>query len=66
MRIWHTTTTAAEHAGYHPDTVRKACESGELHASQRGTGCHWRIHHDCLDSWAGGEACPRHAQAGAA
>ena len=65
MRIWHSTITGAEHVGCHPDTVRKACEAGELHGTQRKTGGRWRINHECLDAWAGGEVCA-HEKAGAA
>lgn len=56
-RIWFNTAQAAKHIGCHPDTVRKACESGELHGSQRKAKGRWRIHHDCLEAWAGGAEC---------
>ncbi|HEY0889911.1 MAG TPA: helix-turn-helix domain-containing protein [Nocardioides sp.] len=56
-RFWHSTHTAAAHSGFHPQTVRKACESGELHGSQRTKGGRWRIHRDCLDAWLRGEKC---------
>lgn len=56
-RIWHDTSQAAEHAGCHPDTVRKAAEAGELHGSQRKKKGRWRIHVDCLDAWCAGEQC---------
>ena len=56
--IWLDTKSASVIARRHVDTIRKACESGELHASQR-------IHRDCLDSWLGGDDCERHG-AGAA
>lgn len=56
--IWLTTYQAAERASRNDQTVRRACESGELHGNQprpRGT---WRIHVDCLDAWVLGIACP--------
>lgn len=65
VRYWHSTEQAAEHTGYHPQTVRKAAEAGELHGSQRKAGGRWRFHVDCLDAWVAGEPCP-HRQAGAA
>lgn len=64
-RLWFSTTQAADHAGCHRDTVIKACESGELHGSQRKPKGRWRIHVDCLDSWCAGEKCG-HQLAGAA
>lgn len=57
-RTWHTTATAAEHSGYHADTVRKALEAGEMHGTQRVPGGRWRVHVDCLDAWTGGQKCP--------
>lgn len=57
VRLWLNTAQAAEHAGCHVDTVRKAAESGELHASQRKAKGRWRIHIDCLDAWCVGERC---------
>lgn len=64
MRIWHTTRTAAEHVAHHPDTIRRACEAGELHGIQRQAGkSHWRIHVDCLNAWAAGEKCEHQAAA---
>lgn len=56
-RIWHSTRTAADHAGCHPDTVLKACESGELHANQRKKKGRWRINVGCLDAWCAGDPC---------
>jgi len=56
-RLWHNTAQAAEHAGCHTDTVRKAAESGELHGTQRKAKGRWRIHVDCLDAWCAGEQC---------
>ena len=56
-RLWMNTAQAAEHAGRHVDTIRKAVESGELHGSQRKVKGRWRIHVDCLDAWCGGDQC---------
>lgn len=64
-RIWLNTAQAAEHVGHHPDTIRKACEAGELHGGQRKANGRWRIHIDCLNDWAGGDKCA-HQIAGAA
>jgi excisionase family DNA binding protein len=64
-RIWHSTAQAADRAGCHADTVRKAAEAGELHGTQRKTKGRWRIHRDCLDAWCAGEQC-QHQTAGAA
>jgi excisionase family DNA binding protein len=64
-RIWFSTTQAGAHLGCHRDTVLKACESGELHGTQRKAKGRWRIHVDCLDAWGGGVACS-HQMAGAA
>jgi excisionase family DNA binding protein len=57
-RTWHTTATAADYAACHPGTVRRACEEGVLHGSQRTPGGRWRIHVDCLDAWLSGDKCP--------
>ena len=65
VRLWLNTAQAAERAGCHPDTVRKAAENGDLHGSQRTKKGRWRIHVDCLDAWCGGEQC-EHQTAGAA
>lgn len=57
-RIWHTTNTAGVYAERHPQTVRRACEAGELHGVQRKTKGPWRIHVECLDAWILGHPCP--------
>lgn len=64
-RIWFNTSQAAEHAGCHVQTARKALEAGELHGSQRKANGRWRIHVDCLDKWCAGDQC-QHQEAGAA
>lgn len=61
MRLWFTTALAAEYAGLHPVTVRKACESGSMHGVQRVKGGRWRIHVVCLDAWIEGRPCPHEA-----
>lgn len=55
-RIWFSTRQAAEYAGKHQDTVRKALESGDLKGHQRGAGARWSIHRDDLDAWIRGES----------
>lgn len=60
--IWLNTKQAGLHVGKHPATVLKALEAGELHGHQRKPNGRWSIHVDCLDSWNGGETCPRHAE----
>ncbi len=62
-RIWFNTAQAADHAGCHPDTVRKALESGDLHGSQRKARGRWRIHRHCLDDWCEGAKCEHEKRA---
>lgn len=64
-RIWMNTSQAAEHAGCHVDTVRKAAEAGDLHGTQRKANGRWRFHVSCVNSWCGGDKCS-HQMAGAA
>lgn len=55
-RIWHTTTSAAEYADLHVDTIRDALRAGELKGHQRKSPHgRWRIHATDLDAWLGGE-----------
>lgn len=56
-RLWMNTEQAADHAGRHVDTIRKAVESGELHGAQRKVKGRWRINVECLDKWVAGEQC---------
>lgn len=56
-RIWLNTAQAAEHAGYHVQTVRAAAEDGSLHGTQRKAGGRWRFHIGCVDAWVLGESC---------
>lgn len=57
IRIWMTTSQAAEHAGRHAQTIRKAAEAGELHGTQRKAGGRWRFHVGCVDAWVLAEDC---------
>lgn len=57
QRIWMNTAQAADHAGVHIDTIRKAVEGGELHGTQRKVKGRWRIHITCLDAWCSGDHC---------
>ena len=50
-RAWMSTEQAAEYAGMHPETVRRACETGDLTAYQMRRGGRWRIHPDDVDTW---------------
>lgn len=56
---------AAEYAGCHPNTIHKACQSGELHGGQRKKGGRYSIRPECLDAWLDGQDC-EHKIAGAA
>lgn len=58
QQIWLSTAQASERSGRHQHTVRRACESGEVHGNQRKVGASWRIHLDCLDAWVQGVRCP--------
>jgi hypothetical protein len=64
-RIWVNTAQAADHAGCHPDTVRRSLEDGSLHGTQRKANGRWRIHINCLNAWCAGAQCD-HQKAGAA
>ena len=46
-----TTATAAAYTGHHPDTIAKACGTGELVATQRVMGGRWSIGREALDAW---------------
>lgn len=67
------TAQAAQFAGRHVDTVRRALEAGELHGGQRRDhktgapkkGGRWSIRRACLEAWLDGEQC-EHQAAGAA
>jgi excisionase family DNA binding protein len=53
-----TVKQVAAEFGKHPDTVRKACESGELFATQRIKGGRWSIRPDSVDHWLDGTPDP--------
>lgn len=55
-RHWFTTRQAAEFTGFHPDTVRKALEAGDLVGEKRHEKAHWRIQREALDAWQKGVA----------
>jgi excisionase family DNA binding protein len=57
VRLWFSTAQAAEYAGKHVDTIRKACESGELHGGQRTKNGRWAIRRECLDAWLDAKPC---------
>lgn len=48
---WATTRQAATQAGRHPDTVRAAAESGELHGHQRARRGRWTFAEAAVDAW---------------
>lgn len=48
---WFSVSGAATYANRHPMTIRKACESGDLDASQRVPGGRWSIARADLDAW---------------
>jgi len=52
-----TVATAAERAACHPDTLRDALRSGDLHGTQRVKGGTWKIRPACIDAWVEGEPC---------
>lgn len=56
-----TVAQAADVAQRHPQTIRRACETGELHGLQRVRKGRWLIHPDCLDAWLDGQKCEHHA-----
>ncbi|WP_277394940.1 helix-turn-helix domain-containing protein [Cellulosimicrobium sp. SL-1] len=60
-----TVEEAADDARVHPETIRDACRSGELHGSQRTKRGRWTIEAQCLTAWIDGGKC-EHKQAAAA
>lgn len=52
-----TVVEVADAARKHPQTVRRACESGELHANQSMRGGHWTVREDCAEAWADRQLC---------
>jgi hypothetical protein len=61
-RLRFNTAQAAEHAGCHVDTIRKACEAGDLHGGQRAKNGRWSIRRECLDAWLDGRDCEHAVQ----
>jgi excisionase family DNA binding protein len=64
-RLRFDTKQAAEFAGCHPDTVRRALEAGDLHGGQRKAGGRWSVRRECLEAWLDGEKCQHRAVAAA-
>lgn len=54
QRLWFSTAQAAEYAGCHVQTIRKAAAAGVLNGGQTAVGGRWRIHKDDLDAWLRG------------
>jgi len=52
-----TVEEAAADARVHPETIRDACRSGELHGSQRIKRGRWTIEEPCLAAWLAGKKC---------
>ena len=52
-----TVEEAAADARVHPETIRNACRSGELHGSQRVKRGRWTVEEPCLWAWLAGEGC---------
>lgn len=59
-----TVAGAALIADSHPETVRSALRSGELHGSQRVKGGTWKIRPACVEAWVDGEACEHRETSG--
>jgi hypothetical protein len=53
-----TVKEAAALARKHPDTVLKACQLGDLFATQRVKGGSWSIREDSIDHWLDGTPDP--------
>ena len=52
-----TVEEAAEEGRKHPETIRDACRSGELHGSQRTKRGRWTVEAACLTAWLAGDEC---------
>ena len=50
----YTVQEAADLSKRHPETIRRACQSGELKANQRIKGGNWIIREDDLEAWLDG------------
>jgi excisionase family DNA binding protein len=55
---WLSTREAAARVGCHEDTVRKACQTGELFAKQRLKYGTWAIRSESVDAWMDGTPDP--------
>lgn len=64
-RLRFNTQQAAEFTGRHPDTIRRALESGDLHGGQRKKNGRWSIRVTCLEAWVDGEKCEHQKEAAA-
>jgi len=53
-----TVKEAAVLAKKHPDTVLKACQAGDLFATQRVRGGSWSIREESVDHWLDGTPDP--------
>ncbi|TWX37425.1 helix-turn-helix domain-containing protein [Frigoribacterium sp. ACAM 257] len=56
---WLSTREAAARVGLPEDTVRKACQTGELFATQRVKYGTWRVRPALVDTWMNGTPDPR-------
>ena len=56
-----TVSRAAEASARHPETVRDALRSEELHGIQRVKRGKWLIDPECLEAWLAGDPCPHKA-----
>lgn len=63
QRLRFNTAQAADYAGCHVDTIRRALESGDLHGGQRTARGRWSIRLECLDAWVDGDKCQHQAAA---
>ncbi len=56
-RTWLTTGEAAERVRWHPVTITRALQLGELHGVQAGRNGHWRMRPACVGAWLTGAGC---------
>ena len=56
-RLRLTVEEAAADARVHPETIRDACRSGQLHGSQRIKRGRWTVEEPCLSAWLAGAEC---------
>ena len=62
-RLRFNTAQAADYADCHVDTIRRACETGNLHGGQRTKNGRWSIRRECLEAWLDGDKCEHQAVA---